>query len=215
MATGRHNDYIGAIEGFKSQIRSVQRSSLFDVTIPDFRYGQANDQVEPYMLKFGVKTAAFPASTVGDLPVNYMGRVIHWYGDREYGGTWDTTCILDGEWKIFNALYAWNQGIGGANRIVSEDLNIHENFKVDAYVTAYSSDGQPAHKVMLKGLWPQNLGDIGMDWSATNAAVDLTVTWVYDYVISVDLNASETTDTGNHSIDYLEGQKAGSGSLSS
>jgi hypothetical protein len=203
------NAYVGAIEGFKSQIKSIQRASLFDVAIPDFKYGEG----DPYMLKFGVKNAPFPGSTVGDLAVNYMGRAIHWYGDRQYGGTWATTCILDGEWKIFNALYAWNQGMGGANRIVSEDLNMHEHFKVDAYVTAYSSDGRAAHRVKLIGLWPQDIGEISMDWCTADTAVDLTVTWVYDYVVTdretaLPVDLGEGDQTGN--VQGLEGTSGGS-----
>ena len=197
------NTYVGAIEGFKSQIRSIQRASLFDVAIPQFKYSADG---EPYMLKFGVKSATFPGSTVGDLAVNYMGRVIHWYGDRQYAGTWATTCILDGRWEVFKALYAWNQGMGGANRIVSADLNMHDHFKVDAYVTAYSTDGNPAHKVMLKGLWPQDLQEITMDWSSADTAVDLAVTWVYDYVVTVPVTApSEAAGDQTASIETLEG----------
>ncbi len=203
------NAYVGAIEGFKSQIKSIQRASLFDVAIPDFRYGSG----DPYMLKFGVKNAPFPGSTVGDLAVNYMGRAIHWYGDRQYGGTWATTCILDGKWEIFNALYAWNQGMGGANRIVSEDLNMHDHFKVDAYVTAYSSDGRAAHRVKLVGLWPQDIAEISMDWGSADTAVDFAVTWVYDDVVTdkettYKVTEAEGDQSGN--IPHLEGTSAGS-----
>lgn len=209
-----YNTYVGAIEGFKSQIRSIQRASLFDVTIPNFKYGNGNSTI----LKFGVKNAPFPGSTVGDLAVNYMGRVIHWYGDRQYGGTWATTCILDGRWEVFNALYAWNQGMGGSNRIVSEDLNVHQNFKTDAYVTAYTSNGDVAHRVLLKGLWPQDMAEISMDWSSADTAVDLSVTWVYDYVLS-DVTANDpdsiSEDAGSQSGDIgtLEGSdhQVGSG----
>ena len=202
MATQK---YVGAIEGFKSQIKTIQRASLFDVTIPNFHYGVANNS-QSMMLKFGVKAAVFPASTVGDLVVNYMGRQIHWYGDRSYGGQWATTCILDGRWEIFNALYAWNQGMGGSNRIISHDINVHNNFKYDAYVTAYSTDGQPAHRVMLKGLWPQELSDINMDWSTTDAAVDLTVNWVYDYVLTSPIQAKENGPSSGIAIKTLEGR---------
>lgn len=197
--------YVGAIEGFKSKIKSIQRASLFDVAIPNFRYANAGTE-QATMLKFSVKSAVFPAATVGDLQVNYMGRVVHWYGDRAYGGTWATTCILDGNWKIFNALYAWNQGMGGANRIVSEDLNMHGNFKHDAFITAYSTDGQVAHRIMLKGLWPQELGDITMDWSTTDNAVDLSVTWVYDYIVSDTTAVTNTSlGSGSKTIPVLEG----------
>lgn len=213
------NNYVGAIEGFKSQIKSIQRASLFDVTITNFKYfanGDTENSTETSgqgqtsntmgnMLKFSVKAATFPAATVGDLAVNYMGRVIHWYGDRQYAGTWATTCILDGQWKIFNAIYAWNQGMGGANRIVSEDLNMHQHFKCDAFVTAYSTDGQAAHSIMLKGLWPQDIGEISMDWSSTDAAVDLAVTWVYDYIITDPGQAIDTNVGSNTAISTLEG----------
>lgn len=199
--------YVGAIEGFKAQIRTIQRASLFDVTIPNFHYAPATNG-KSMMLKFGVKAAVFPASTVGDVVVNYMGRQIHWYGDRSYGGQWATTCILDGRWELFNVLYAWNQGLGGSNRIVSHDINKHNNFKHDAYVTAYSTDGQVAHRIVLKGLWPQDLQDINMDWTQTDAAIDLGITWVYDYVLTDSVQPTENGPLNNVAIPTLEGRSA-------
>lgn len=188
------NDYIGAIESFKSTVHSIQRASLFDVTIPDFAYGTAPGR----MLKFSVKGAPFPAAAVGDVQVNYMGRVVHWYGDRNYGGTWATTVILDGSWNIYNAIYLWNQALNGANRIVSEDINAHRHFKKDAYVTAYSTDGLRSHNVMLKGLWPQDIAELAMDWGTVDTASELTVTWVYDYVVTApDDNSSIVTGINN------------------
>ena len=183
--------YIGAIESFKSTVQSIQRSSLFDVTIPDFAYGDAPGQ----MLKFSVKTAEFPATTVGDIQVNYMGRVVHWSGDRNYGGQWATTVILDGSWNVYKAIYLWNQALNGANRIVSHNINAHNNFKRDAYITAYSTDGNRSHNIMLKGLWPQEIAALGMDWGTVDAAAELTVTWVYDYVVTA--KDQQTTITSN------------------
>lgn len=199
--------YVGAIERFKSTVQSIQRSSLFDVSISDFAYGTAPGT----LLKFSVKTATFPASTVGDLQVNYMGRVVHWFGDRNYSGTWMTNVILDGGWSTYNAIYTWNQALNGANRIVSEDLNMHKNFKKDAYVTAYSTDGQPAHTVMLKGLWPQDIAELTMDWSSTDAAAELSVTWVYDYVITVSsgVNATSSQNKNAIKISTVEGRNQG------
>lgn len=175
-----NTNYVGAIESFKNTVQSIQRASLFDVTISNFPYGKAPGQ----LLKFSVKAAPFPAATVGDIVVNYMGRQIHWYGDRNYGGTWATTVILDGGWQTYEAIYLWNQAMNGANRIVSQDVNAHGYFKKDAYVTAYTTDGRPAHTVELKGLWPQDIAEMSMDWGSTDAAAELTVTWVYDYVVT-------------------------------
>lgn len=196
MAKG--DRYVGAIESFKGQIKSIQRASLFDVEIPNFKYattytgGNTN-----YILSFSVKTANFPNTNVGDIDVKYMGRSIHWYGDRTFNAQWATTCILDGQWQVFNAIYAWHQGIGGSERIVSEDLNSHDNFKQNAYVTAYTTDGQIAHRVMLVGLWPQDIGEMGLDWGSADTPLDLAVTWVYDYVLTVDTNTPDAS-AGNH-----------------
>ena len=188
-------DYIGAIEGFKNQVRSIQRTSLFDVTIANFSYGTAPGG----MLKFSVKSAEFPAATVGDVQVNYMGRVVHWYGDRNYGGTWATTVILDGSWNVYNAIYLWNQALNGANRIVSADLNAHGYFKQDAYVTAYSTDGYRSHNIMLKGMWPQDIAALPMDWGTVDAAAELTVTWVYDYIVTATDDTSKIVSSINSS----------------
>lgn len=204
MAT---NNYVGAIEAFKNTVQSIQRASLFDVTIADFAYGNAPGR----LLKFSVKGAPFPATTVGQIQVNYMGRVVNWYGDRNYGTTWATNVILDGGWQSYNAIYLWNQALNGANRIVSNDINAHGNFKRDAYVTAYSTDGRPAHTVMLKGIWPQEIGELQMDWSTVDTAVELTVTWVYDYVISVSDQSNAIRNDANTATNRSTGQATSQG----
>lgn len=217
------NTYVGAIEAFKHQVASVQRASLFDVTIADFAYGNAPGR----LLKFSVKSATFPQATVGDVQVNYMGRVVHWYGDRNYSGTWATNIILDGGWQAYNAIYLWNQAMNGANRIVSQDINAHGYFKKDAYVTAYSTDGQKAHSVILKGMWPQDITELTMDWSTVDSAVELSVTWVYDYVVTDTSGTSASSSitsamssvtsnmkksTSNNSPSQYEGTGIGPGS---
>ncbi len=201
------NNYVGAIEAFKNTVQSIQRSSLFDVTIADFAYGNAPGR----MLKFSVKSASFPQTTVGQIQVNYMGRVINWYGDRNYSTTWLTNVILDGGWQTYNAIYLWNQALNGANRIVSNDINAHGNFKRDAYVTAYSTDGRPAHTVTLKGLWPQDIAELQMDWGTVDQAAELAVTWVYDYVISGHDNSEAIRNDANAAANRSAGQVTNQG----
>lgn len=188
-----NTNYIGAIEAFKTMIPNIQRASLFDVAIPNFKYSSRGIVINRngYILKFSVKNAPFPEATVGDITVNYMGRTVHFYGDRSYGGDWATTVILDGTWSVYDDIYAWNQAMNGANRIVSEHINSHTNFKVNAYITAYSTDGQISRRAILHGLWPKSIAEISMDWTSTDSAVDLSVTWTYDYVTLDDITAKE------------------------
>lgn len=213
------NDYLGSIERFKYAIPNIQRASLFDVQIPDFKYGnRANGystDATGYILKFSVKNAPFPEATVGDISVNYMGRVVHFYGDRSYGGDWATTIILDGNWAIYDDIYAWNQAMNGANRIISEHINSHNNFKVDAYITAYTTNGDISRRALIHGLWPKSIAEISMDWTSTDSAVDLSVTWTYDYV-TTEISASDEYEAGensnpgktNASLESLEGRNA-------
>lgn len=202
------NKYIGAIESFKHHIPNIQRASLFDVSIPNFKYSVNNNgSRNGILLKFSVKNAPFPESTVGDITVNYMGRTVHFYGDRSYGGDWATTVILDGRWGIYNDLYAWNQALNGANRIVSEDINSHGNFKVDAFITAYTTDGAIARRAKLHGLWIKSIGELSFDWTSTDNAVDLSVTWTYDYVTNADFSTSNKYTPGEDENNYGKDSK--------
>ena len=205
MATYNTTRHVGSIENFKSAIPNIQRASLFDVTIDNFKYSVNGAANNGYLLKFSVKTATFPEASVGDIPVPYMGRKVHFYGSREYGGTWATTVILDGEWSIYNDIYVWNQAMNGAERIVSEHMNSHPNFKVDALLSAYSTDGQLAKQVILHGLWPKEVGSLNMNWDS-DGAVDLSVTWVYDYVTTNYAQASDNRHTASRiGIQTVEG----------
>lgn len=202
----------GGIEAFKANIRSIQRSSLFVVEIlslpPDIpgsmnpskttenKSGNANI-TKTYTgvsnIGFYVKAATFPAAEVGTIEIPYMGRKVKFYGDRTYG-SWQTTVILDGNWHVYETLYAWNQALNGAQRIVSDRMNMHENFKVDAYITSFTTHGMVSRQAQLHGLWIKSIGEISMDWSSTDNPVDLSVTWEYDYVTTVDPDNKITND---------------------
>jgi len=194
-----NNDYVGSIEAFKHWLPNIQRASLYDVTIPNFKYYAYSPSKDtmPKILKFSIKTASFPAAAVGDITVNYMGRNVHFYGDRDTGGDWTTTVILDGAWAVYDTLYSWNQALNGANRIVSQHMNSHNNFKVDAYVTAYTTNGYVSRRAKLHGLFPKSIGEVSLGWDNTSA-IDLSVTWTYDYW-TVDYTETKSYVPGDYS----------------
>lgn len=162
------------IDNFRSTVRGIQRATLFDVDVvwPDGTFDIAN-------FKFTCKSASIPASTFGKIEVPFMGRKIQFNGDRTYTD-WNTTVIVDNEWKSYKNIYHWHQAMNGAKTNVasSNDMN---RFKGTAIITAYNQAGTPNLRIKLDGFFPYDMQELQMGWDQNDATADLTVVWAYDF----------------------------------
>ncbi len=168
------------------------RTSMFEVQI--FNPATAIGDI---LSKFRVSAAALPESTLNANDVNYFGRVVKVAGSRTYAD-WNVTAYEDEDYTFRDSLETW------AASINSPETNLRvfatsemEEYKADAYITAYSQTGQLLKRYKFIGLFPTSVGSIEMGWEGNNVA-SFQTTFAYDYFLpddSVNTIASSEAST--------------------
>jgi hypothetical protein len=175
-----------SINEFRSQlVGGGARPSLFQVQITNPVLGIADFKV-PFM----VKTAALPASTLGEYTVPYFGRLVKYAGDRTFE-PWSVTVINDEDFGIRNAMEAWSNSI---NSHVTNSRSLPQNYKSDAVITQFSKDGSILRVYNFEGLFPTQISDIQMGWELTDQIQEFTVSFNYDvWTIAGGTTGNSTT----------------------
>ncbi len=165
------------------------RPSLFRVTLnfPDYALqGVSNARVEGES-SFLIRSAQIPASTIPSIEVPYFGRKIKVSGDRSFND-WVTTVMNDEDFELRRALENWMRGINShiPNLMTPPYLNIsgtniRSGYKTNLNVTQFSKTGEKIRTYTFVGAFPINVGEIMLDWEATNRIETFDVTWSYDY----------------------------------
>lgn len=170
------------IDNFRNAVKGIQRATLFDV---DVTWGGASG-FDTANFKFTCKSASIPASTFGKIEIPFMGRKIQFNGDRQYTD-WNTTVIVDHEWKSYKNIYRWHQAMNHARENVATSKNMPD-FKGTAIITAYDQTGHPSLKIKLDGFFPYDMQELQMGWDQNDATADLTVVWAYDFSEMIDMS---------------------------
>jgi len=164
-----------------SEIRSQlqfggARPALFQVQITNPVNGAADLKV-PFM----VQAAALPASTVAAFDVPYFGRKLKVAGDRTFED-WTVTVINDEDFLIRNAMEQWMHSINTHETNVREFASASPLFyKTDAQITQFSKTGVPLREYTFRGMFPNNVAAITVDWNTTDTIETFDVTFSFDY----------------------------------
>lgn len=152
------------------------RPSQFQVQITN-PVNNSGDLKTPFM----VQASSLPASTMGSVPVPYFGRTINVAGDRTFA-EWNVTVINDEDFLIRNALEEWSQNINFHQQNTNGFGTSNPSaYKSQATVTQFGKNGQILRTYRFAGLWPLNIAEIGVDWSATDDIERFDVTFQYDW----------------------------------
>jgi len=164
------------IHEFTSQFRhGGARSTLFRVDITNPVAGEA-DGLVPFM----VKSASHPTWTTTELQVPYMGRQLYYSGHRTVE-PWTTTVINDEDFKVRNAIEAWQNAINRQQENVRDFASPSDaEYKTVGKIFQYSKIGQITREYSLIGLWPQNVSAIDLAWD-NDSIQEYSVTWRFDY----------------------------------
>jgi hypothetical protein len=161
-----------SINNFKSQlVGGGARPSLFQIQITNPITG-----ISDFKLPFMAKAASIPESTTNSYAVPYFGRLIKYGGDRTFNA-WQVTIINDEDFVIRNSLEAWSNAI---NSHVSNTRAYPAQYKSDAIITQYAKDGSVLRIYNFEGLFPTNISEIQMAWSAMDEIEEFAVTFEYD-----------------------------------
>ena len=164
------------------------RPTLFGVRM-DFPKSISIPSGTPERAQFLIKAASIPASSIAKVEVPYMGRKIAVSGDRTYAD-WNVTVMNDEDWSVRTAFEEWHRSINEwqGNFMISPFVDASSTpgtYKVDMEVTQYSKDGvTPIASYVFIGAFPTEIGQIQLDWDATNQIEQFDVSFAYDYWVS-------------------------------
>jgi hypothetical protein len=162
-------------------------------------------------LKFMIKSAALPGSSMETIRVPYRGRTLKLPGDRSFE-PWSITVINDTSFDLRNIFERWSNIM---NRYADNAGILDQNFYMKDIIIKQLGRGDtppkdsntntesklpgvgtpiPIHKkYILKSAFPTNIGDIGLSYDTTSTVEEFSVTFEYQWFDSMD-GDSETTN---------------------
>lgn len=147
------------------------RPSLFEVTMVN-PVSTVGDQKLRYM----VRAAQIPASSLSMIPVPYFGREIKVAGTRTFAD-WTVTVMNDEDFAVRRAMEAWSSAIN------SNQTNVRSvsSYRSTADVIQYSKDGSEIRRYQFVNIFPIEVAPIELGWDQGNAIEEFQVTFAFDY----------------------------------
>lgn len=129
-------------------------------------------------LQFMARATQMPASNLGMIQIPYFGRKVKIAGDRTFD-PWAVTVMNDEDFKIRDTLEGWNY------RINTLETNVRtmdgEAYKGDASILQYDKNGFVIRTYTFRGIFPETISNIDLDWNANDQIEEFQVQFQYDY----------------------------------
>jgi hypothetical protein len=159
------------ITDFKSKLSGGgARPNLFEVVL-SFPASSPTDTNTLDKIRFLVKSAALPASTIGPVNVPFRGRILKVAGDRTFE-SWTVTVINDTDFAIRSSLEKWANSI---NR-VSDATGATDPalYQADSFVYQLDRDGSTLRAYHMYDIFPTNISTIALSYDSTDVLEDFT-----------------------------------------
>ena len=147
------------------------RPSLFEVemTNPASTSGDA-------VLRYMVRAAQIPQSTINPIEVPYFGRRIKLAGSRTYAN-WTVTVMNDENFAVRSALEAWSSQINSGQT----NLRTLSAYRSTATVKQFAKDGSVLREYDFVNIFPLDIGPIALAWDDGDNVETFDVEFAYDY----------------------------------
>jgi len=182
------------IDRFKSRLSGgIARPNLFEVvlTFPEGVVDPSVNDLES-KVRFLVKGAALPASTVTPINIPFRGRNLKIAGDRTFD-VWTVTVINDTDFAIRGSFERWMNSIakvsdnsGNTNPVdYQTDAIVHQLGRAPVSGGAGAQESAVDQPILrsyqFHGVWPTNISAIALSYDSTDAIeefdVELQVQW--------------------------------------
>ena len=186
----KHNER--SIVDFRSRMKGGgARSNLFEVQMTFPNFAEANTETLND-IPFLVKAAEIPASTIGNIPVPFRGRVLPIAGDRTFA-PWTVTIINDTNFRLRDVMERWSDGINDIQ--TAQGATNPEEYQTTATVLQLSrgpvkgldrkvNSGEEIPVLRMYdfiGIYPNDISAIPLDHGATDTIEEFQVTFNYLY----------------------------------
>ena len=173
-----------SIEDFKAVLQGGGvRPTMFEVemTFPDPVV--SDPTLATQESTFLIKTAALPASNVGQIAVPFRGRKLKVSGDRSFDD-WTVNVINDVSFGLRKAFEEWSERIQNHNYALgSTTLN---DYFASAIVRQLDRDGTQLRAYRFEGIWPVTVAEIGLDFDTNDTFEDYDVTFAVQYWSAIE-----------------------------
>ena len=165
------------INDFKAKLAGGgARANQFKVTMPFPGYAQVGGEIED--LAFLCRATTVPSMDIASINVPFRGRSIKIAGDRTVND-WSVTVYNDTNFKLRNAFERWQNGIN--NMTDNEGLTNPVDYQVDAFLDHLDRNGNTVKSYTLRGVYPQVIAPIPLDYEEAGAIEQFEVTLAYQY----------------------------------
>jgi len=127
---------------------------------------------------FLIKAAGLPSSNIGIIAVPFRGRKLKVAGDRVFDD-WTVTIINDVTFGLRVAMEKWSEKIQNHNYALGSTALV--DYYASAIVRQLDRDGAVLRSYRFEGIWPSQVGEIGLDFEAQNAIEEYSVTFAVQY----------------------------------
>ena len=181
-----------SINSFKARLTGGgARPNLFEVDLgfPEtLKDGVPANTVAKEEGLFMVKAAELPASNVGDIPVNFRGRILHVAGDRTFD-PWTVTVINNTDWDLRKKFEDWSNYINDRtfDNGITNPTSYHAEAVVKQLARGKKAGTQKETKVPVVaqykffGMWPSQVSSIALDYGSTDTIEEFQVTFQVEY----------------------------------
>ena len=185
------------IADFKSRLTGGgARPNLFEVAMTFPRIatgggvtgteGSSGDATPEDEMRYMVKAAELPASNIGDIPLNFRGRILHVAGDRTFD-PWTITIINNTDWALREKFENWSQAINDRTfdsgvtspNIYQTNATVFQLARSNKKGTAELKDKMIPVLASYKffGLYPTTISSIPLDYGSTDTIEEFQVTF--------------------------------------
>ena len=161
----------------KGLAQGGSRPNLFSAQITKAPVGAVTAQDFVFLCKI----ATIPPSTLGVVEVPYFGRMVKVPGNRTFDNL-SITVINDEEMNIRNGFERWMDHLN-SHEGNSSLLGVGPGAMGTMVITHHTRDLKSSgdQKWEFINIFPDALGEIGLDWGSNDTIEEFTVDLAYDY----------------------------------
>ena len=173
-----------SIEDFKAVLQGGGvRPTMFEVEMTFPETVVSDPTLATNEGTFLIKAASLPASTLGTINVPFRGRQLKVSGDRTFAD-WSISVVNDVSFGLRKAFEEWSERIQNHNYALgSNSLN---DYFASAIVRQLDRDGQQLRAYKFEGIWPSQIGELGLDFNSTDTVQEYDVVFNVQYWSAAD-----------------------------
>ena len=167
---------MATIYQFRDALNASARPNQFQVHIT-FPKGVADTKVVEAATHLTCQ-GSIPQSTIEDIQIMFRGKQYHEAGERTYS-PWTCQIYNGTDFKVRSALERWSHTILAAESTAGNDRP--RDYKQNVEIKQLDRNGHVLRTYKLIGAYPQEVGEIQLDFSQGNTIEQFSCTFVYDY----------------------------------